>query len=95
MADFKLDHIQGSASGMDAFFEAEPQIITPLGQKTAAAAKPVSIRVASLNQLDGFRRLSAETLVNKSTQDLWSLRKEGEDYFIERLFQDSGSPVKG
>jgi len=95
MADFKLDQIQGTASGMDAFFESEPQIVTPLGQKTAAVAKkPARVKVGSLAQLSDFRRTSAETLIHKSTQDLWSIRKEGEDFFIERLFQD-GLPLKG
>jgi len=94
MSDFKVNDIQGGSSGMDAFFESEPQIITPYGQKTAVA-KPQRIKLGSLAQLDGFHRLSAETLVHKSTQDLWSIKREGNgEYFIERLFQDN-SPVRG
>ncbi len=94
MSDFKLGDIQGGASGMDAFFENEPSMITPFGQKAAAAAKPHRIRVASLAQLEGFHRISAETLVHKSTQDLWSIKNQGGEVVIERLFQD-GAPVKG
>lgn len=93
MSDFKLGDIQGGASGMDAFFEREPQMITPPGQKTAVA-KPHRVKVGSLGQLDGFHRLSAETLVHKSTNDLWSIKQETDGYYIERLFQD-GAPVKG
>ena len=33
-------------------------------------------------------------LIHKSTQDLWSFHKEGEDYVLERLFSDSGEPLK-
>lgn len=94
MSDFKLGEIQGGASGMDAFFEREPQVITPLGQKVAAIAKPPRVKVGSLTQLDGFHRLSAETLIHKSTNDLWSIKQESDGYYIERLFQD-GPPVKG
>lgn len=94
MADFKLDSIEASASGLDAFFEREPQVITPPGQKVAAS-KPTRVKVGSLRDLNGFVRASADTLVHKSTQDLWALKQEGENYFIERLFNDTGTPLKG
>ena len=95
MNDFKLDQIQMGASGMDAFFEQEPQLIRPLGQKVASVSKPPRIKVGSLAQLDGFNRLSAETLIHKSTQDLWSITNEGGDLYIQRLFSDNGGPLKG
>jgi hypothetical protein len=88
MADFDLGQIQTSgASGIDALFEREPQMIT--------AARPKRMRVASLQQLSGFQRISAETLVHKSDRDLWSLKQEGEKFYIERLFADNGQPLKG
>jgi hypothetical protein len=93
MSDFKLGDIQGGSSGMDAFFENEPSMITPFGQKAAAVPKQ-RIKVGSLAQLEGFHRISAETLVHKSTQDLWSIKNQGGEFIIERLFQD-GTPVKG
>lgn len=95
--NFKLEKIQtAAASGMDAFFESEPQMVTPLGQepiKQASKAK-TRVKVGSLTQLAGFERMSAETLVHKSTKDLWTIKKEGEEYYIERLFQDNGDPLK-
>ena len=94
MANFKLDQIQSTASGMDAFFESEPAIVTPMGQKTAATAKAPRIRVASLGQLNEFTRVASDQLIHKSTNDLWSIRKEGEEFYIERQF-DNSSPVKG
>jgi len=36
----------------------------------------------------------ADELVHKSTQDLWSFKKNGDDFVIERLFNDTGSPLK-
>ena len=102
--NYNLGAIGTEASGLDAFFASEPQIITPaaasdrpMGAVTvkAAAKAPARTKVASLAQLNGFHRLSAETLVHKSTNDLWTLKKEGDDYFIERLFQDNGLPLKG
>lgn len=94
MSDFKFEHMQGGASGMDAFFENEPTVISPFGQKAAAVAKPARVKVASLAQLNGFTRIASNTLVNKSTQDLWNIKREGGEFVIERLFQD-GAPVKG
>jgi hypothetical protein len=98
MKDYDLGSIEGGSSGMDAFFANEPEIVTPT--KTASAPAPVQktprMKVGSLQQLVAFDRLNAETLVHRSTQDLWTIRKEADgDYYIERLFQDDGSPIKG
>lgn len=103
--NYNLGNIEANAaSGLDAFFASEPRIVTPvetsdrpMGVVTpkVAAKAPMRTKVASLQQLDAFHRLSAETLVHKSTNDLWTLRKEGEDFYIERLFQDNGLPLKG
>jgi hypothetical protein len=88
MIDYDLGQIQSSgASGIDALFEREPQLV--------ATHRP-KIRVASLSQLSGFQRVSAETLIHKSDRDLWSLKKEGDGkFYIERLFDDNGTPLKG
>lgn len=52
-------------------------------------------KVAGLGDLTDFLRSSSTDLVHKSTKDLWSLRKEGEQYVIERMFDASGDPLKG
>lgn len=90
--DFDLASIGTESSGLDAFLASEPSIVTP---GKVASATPHRVRVGSLSQISGFVRVSSDTLVNKATQDLWALKKEGDDYFIERLFQDDGQPVKG
>jgi hypothetical protein len=72
--------------GLDALFQREPQFVTP---------RKARVRVASLAALKPFQRISAETLVHKSDRDLWAIKKEGEFFFIERLFDDNGQPLKG
>lgn len=98
MKDFKFGDFQAtSGTGLDAFFESEPSIVSPFGQEKTASAPKTShkVRVASLQQLEGFSRTSAHTLVNKSTRDLWAIQKDGEEFVIARLFQDDGQPLKG
>ena len=88
----------GDATGMDAFFASEPQIVSPVGvaaQIEAQRPAPPRIKVTRVSQLDGFVRTSSDQLINKSTQDLWAIRKNGDEFFIERLFQDDGEPLKG
>ena len=92
--NYKLNDIESGNVGMDAFFADNPQVVSPVGQ-AKTASKPARVKVGSVSQLAGFRRLSAETLVNKSTNELWTIKKEGDDFFIERLFQDDGTPLKG
>jgi hypothetical protein len=94
MSDFKFEHMQGGATGMDAFFENEPQAVSPFGQKAATVKSPARVKVGSLSQLQEFTRTASDQLVHKSTQDLWSIKREGGDFVIQRLFQD-GVPVKG
>ena len=97
--DFDLTSIgSGEATGMDAFFEGSPQIVSPVGvaaQIEASKPAPTRIKLTKVSQLDGFVRTSAEGLINKSTQDLWAIKKNGDDFYIERLFQDDGNPLKG
>jgi hypothetical protein len=55
--------------------------------------------VSSLGDLTDFfvnangGSISGE-LIHKSTQDLWSFHKEGDEYILERLFNDTGEPLK-
>jgi len=89
MSDRNFDlggfEVQGSA-GLDAFFAREPAIVTP--------SKGMR-RVASLQDLNGFVRLSNDTLIHKADRDLWAIRRQGDgSMFVERMFDDSGSPLK-
>lgn len=85
---FDVGQIQVTgSSGIDAMLARNPHIVSPPKSR---------VRVASLNQLDGFQRLSKDTLIHKSDRDLWSIRKEGDgSMVIERMFDDNGTPIRG
>lgn len=87
MGNFDLGEIQGSgAVGLDALFQREAHILSV----------PTRVKVATIKDLAPFLRLSTDTLVHKSDRDLWTLKKEADgNYFIERLFDDNGEPLKG
>ena len=55
-----------------------------------------TVRVASLGDLTSFfTKVGSDTLIHKSTHDLWSLKRDAGGYVIERLFDDNGGPLKG
>jgi len=54
------------------------------------------MRVASLGDLTQFLKRADGKLVHKSTNDLWSYSKDADgNFLVERLFDDSGEPLKG
>lgn len=62
-------------------------------------ASSVRQRIAGFGDLTHFfeasRTASTSTdLIHKSTRDLWSLEKEGDNFVLSRLFTDSGEPLK-
>lgn len=85
--DFDLGAVEVSGSpGFDSMLAREAHILQP----------PKRVKVASVAALKPFIRLSSDTLVHKSDRDLWALKKEADgSYFIERLFDDNGDPLKG
>ena len=93
--DFDLGQIQTGASGIDGVFETDPALVSPQGAPVPELKQATMVRVGSVQQLQPFTRISAETLVNKATNDLWALKKDTDGYFIQRLFEDDGSPLKG
>ena len=87
--DFELGRVESSGeTGIDSFLESSSESDLPM--KTPSTR----IRVASLEQLEPFRRVSVETLIHKSTQDLWTVVRENDGLYIQRLFQDDGTPLK-
>jgi len=56
--------------------------------------KAHQVRVSSLGDLSDFLKVSSEALVHKSTQDIWSFKKEGDEYVIERMLGEDGKPLK-
>jgi len=94
MSDFDFKDMESQTTGLDAFFAAEPEIVTPVGQAKQASA-PKRVSITTLDQLKGFRRVSSDTLVNKATADLWSIGKDDNGgFYVQRLF-DGDQPLKG
>lgn len=75
--------VQG-ASGMDSFLAREPEIVTPTRRK-----------VASIQDLSAFTRISADQLIHKAEKDLWAIKRQGDgSMVIERQFDDNGQPLR-
>jgi hypothetical protein len=66
------------------------------GRVRTTTAAVNRIRVASLGDLSEFLRVAGmdNTLVHKATKDLWHVKKDADGYLLERLFNDSGAPLK-
>lgn len=61
-------------------------------------AKNVRMVVADLGDLSDFFGPSvkrANDLVHKATKDLWTVKQQGGQFSIERLFDSDGEPLKG
>jgi hypothetical protein len=52
----------------------------------------ISFRTTSIGE--DYTMHTASTLIHKAKKDLWAFRKEGEEYVIERLFDETGEPIK-
>lgn len=91
MEDFDLADMETVASnGLDSLFAREAHLTSPHKYPKSR------VKVASIQQLQGFTRLSSETLVHKSEKDLWSLQRDKNgDFYMSRLFDDNGEPLKG
>jgi hypothetical protein len=78
-----------------------------VSQASSMTRKAFVRRVADIEDLNDFfqprhRSLLASLgsiddsgeLIHKATRDLWSFRKDGEFWVIERLFEEDGNPIK-
>lgn len=68
--------------------------MAPSTNKNASASRMVVSGLGDISDLFSMRAGSAD-LVHKATNEYWAVRKEGEDFVIERLFNDTGEPLKG
>jgi len=99
MNDFDLGNMQVTNGGLDSFLGENSELVTPAtAMPKHAAAQPCTgrVKVASLVQLSGFVRTAEDTLIHKSDRDLWSLHKDAKgEFYIERMFDAQGAPLKG
>lgn len=69
------------------------QHLNPRFKSRLASSSSVCKRIKTSMDLEGFFRQGSD-LIHKATKDLWSMKKEGDEFIIERLFQDNGEPLK-
>lgn len=66
--------------------------------KGSKRSNSVRMVVADLGDISAFFAPAAsgrnDELVHKATKDLWSFRQDGDNYVIERLFDETGEPIK-
>ena len=68
-------------------------VATPEAIRTASAYR---MMVAEMGDLTDFMKSAdgGDDLVHKSSKDLWKLSKMDGEYVIERLFDETGNPLK-
>lgn len=59
-------------------------------------ANAYRMTVTAMGDLTEFMKSAGggDELIHKATKDLWKLSKKGDDYIIERLFDETGKPLK-
>jgi hypothetical protein len=68
-----------------------------LAKASGKKASTVRMRVADLGDIAfSFSRIAGhdDDLIHKATKDIWSFHKDGDGYVIERLFKETGEPLK-
>ena len=100
-ADGNVTHHEGRALVLwdDGKFRpilAEHLRLSSVAVKTASSYRMV---VADLGDISSMfvtagSGKDADELVHKATKDLWAVRKDGKKFVIERLFDDTGKPLK-
>ena len=54
-----------------------------------------SVKVACLDDLFSFERVASDTLIHKSSEELWSIGVDASGQtFIAKLYDDKGAPLK-
>ena len=89
--DFDIGSLMIQASGMDSYLSGEEDDYEPIVDYTDALT---TRRIASVDDLKGFKRIASNTLVRKAERDLWALKQNDDgEWLIERLFDDDGNPI--
>lgn len=89
--------------GLSAFVRFDDGLLQPIRAEhlrlsSDKVANGYRRRVASLGDLSKYFSASSsrdDELIHKATKDIWSFKKDGGQYVIERLFDDAtGQPLK-
>jgi hypothetical protein len=73
-----------------------PILAKHLKGSPSKVANNVRVVVANLGDISSFFSPTTATdeLVHKATKDLWALKSDGDNFVLERLFQEDGNPLK-
>lgn len=63
--------------------------------RTASSVRRVVANIGDLSDFFQAKTGGGADLIHRATKDIWALKKEGDEYVIERLFDDEGEPLKG
>jgi len=63
-------------------------------RKTATNFRMVVSDLGDISSMFTPARSGDDELVHKATRDLWAVKKDGSSFVIERLFDDTGKPLK-
>lgn len=93
--EFDMSEVEhDSSSSMDTFFQDVDYKIASF-EKASDGNLPDRMKVSSVHDLEGFTRIASDTLVRVSEKDLWALSEDDDgEVVIERLYDDSGNPLK-
>lgn len=65
------------------------------GEPVRRSASMVRVASCALDSfLEDFVKVAGDVLINRASQDLWSLTQDGDEFVIARLFDDEGHPLK-
>jgi len=67
--------------------------LAELDVKRASSVRVSFIEFSSISTMFEQAKVGSD-LVHKATKDLWSFKQEGDNYVIERLFNEDGNPLK-
>lgn len=65
-----------------------------VNQKRAKTVRVSFIEFAELGGMYEQLKVGSNDLVHKATKDLWAFKQDGDNFVIERLFDEDGSPLK-
>jgi hypothetical protein len=82
----KIENFRFSSSSVDDF---------PSPDSSTIRSASGRVRIASLNDLGGFRVAEDDTLIRISQKDFWKLGQDENGFFIERLVDDDLGPILG
>jgi len=78
-----------------AFVKPEDKVASQVTDFENIPVRVTILRVASFGDLSAFLKIADNTLVHKSTKDLWSFEKDADGgLVVKRLFDNDGKPLK-